>query len=197
MRSKNIPVQWEEKEDTEDQPDQDFIARGDSAPPNETDTASGDDDEFTPKDFWILTRDLLIRYHNVPRDKLFVPDAADCPIPLKYLDVMRVTETDLDTKAERRIPDIWTDNTDGNPSRDLSSPWVGRTMFDILRPRPPPGMKWVEGRLTRVQSTTRPDNVWPESWELMSRKMQKMQSVFFGGNRKSSQTKIARKAWSA
>ena len=51
VRNKNIPVQWEEKEDTEDQPDQDFIARGDSEPPHDADTASDDDDEFTPKTF--------------------------------------------------------------------------------------------------------------------------------------------------
>ena len=31
-------------------------------------------------------------------------------------------------------------------------------------------MKWIEGRLTRVQITTRPDNVMPESWGPMSKK---------------------------
>ena len=30
-------------------------------------------------------------------------------------------------------------------------------------------MKWVSGRLTRVQTLTRPEDVWPEVWLSMSR----------------------------
>ena len=39
-----------------------------------------------------------------------------------------------------------------------------------LDPNPHQGYSWVEGRLTRVQKTTRPDSVWPEVWRTLSRK---------------------------
>jgi hypothetical protein len=46
-------------------------------------------------------------------------------------------------------------------------------MFDILRPKPPLGKIWIEGRLTRVQRTTRPENVLPEAWSELSDKQKK------------------------
>ena len=47
------------------------------------------------QDTWRITRDLLIITHNKPRTKLFQPTDANCPIPIKYIDIMRTTETDL------------------------------------------------------------------------------------------------------
>ena len=43
-------------------------------------------------------------------------------------------------------------------------------MFYVLRPPGPPGYKWIEGRLTKIQQTSRPDNVWPEVWQSLSKK---------------------------
>ena len=121
------------------------------------------------QDFWKLTRDLLIRYHVNPRTTLYVPTDEDCPIPVKYLDVMRTTHTDVETpQSEVRIEDHW---TEPDAQRALSSDWTGKTCFDLLRPKPPPGFSYVEGRLTRIQTTSRPDNVYPEFWRTMSRKM--------------------------
>ena len=34
-------------------------------------------------------------------------------------------------------------------------------------------MKWVSGRLTKIQKTTRPDSVWPEVWPYMSEKQKR------------------------
>ena len=34
-------------------------------------------------------------------------------------------------------------------------------------------MYWVEGRLTRKQKTTRPDNCWPELWQCLTPKEKK------------------------
>ena len=34
-------------------------------------------------------------------------------------------------------------------------------------------MNWVSGRLTKVQATTRPDDVWLEIWTKMFKKTQK------------------------
>ena len=77
--------------------------------------------EYEP-DFWTVTADLLIRHHNVPRSKLFMPDeVSDCPVPTKYLDVMRTTNTNLDTWAEKAVEDLWTE--DG--PRELSFKWIG------------------------------------------------------------------------
>ena len=67
----------------------------------------------------------------------------ELPIPLKYLDVMRLTETDISEKEESHINDLWPD-----AKRELSFEWTGSASFFILRPTPPKGMKWVAGRLT-------------------------------------------------
>ena len=75
---------------------------------------------------------------------LFVPTESNCPIPLKYVDVTRVTITDLESPSENRIEDIWWP-TSGNfedVQRDLSSSWTGKTSFDLIRPVPPKGYEW-------------------------------------------------------
>jgi len=55
----------------------------------------------------------------------------------------------------------------------LSSQWTGQTLFYIIKPQLPPGMKWVEGRPTQIQKTTRPDSVWPEVWKNLSPNLRK------------------------
>ena len=40
--------------------------------------------------------------------------------------------------------------------------------FILLKERPPDGETWSGGRLTRKQTTSRPDNVWPDMWKHMS-----------------------------
>ena len=90
---------------------------------------------------------------------------SDCPIPLKYLDVHRVTTTDLESQTERDIEDCWMET---NAERDLSAPWLGRTSFLLLRPPPKKGHEYVKGRLTRKQKTSRPGNVYTEVWSSLS-----------------------------
>ena len=63
---------------------------------------------------------------------------------------MRKTVTDLDSKTETRIEDVW---YDAEP-RKLSDDWTGNTMFNLLRPEPPKGIYWSAGRLTKMQTTT-------------------------------------------
>ena len=92
----------------------------------------------------------------MPRDTLFSPiDTTDCPIPIKYLDVLRYTRTNLDSQAEARIDDVWDPDTpNGNgvwdPDTQLSASWMGTSSFDILRTKPPAGHEWVAGRPTRI-----------------------------------------------
>ena len=56
-------------------------------------------------------------------------------IPLKYIDVMRSTHTDLDVGQEKRIDDYW--NVDGK--RDLSDSRTGFTRFALLNETSPKG----------------------------------------------------------
>ena len=52
------------------------------------------------KDFWAMSGDVITRYHRSPRQHLYTPQESDFPIPLKYVDVHRHTETDLDSPSE-------------------------------------------------------------------------------------------------
>ena len=62
------------------------------------------------------------------------------------------------------LEDYW--NVDGQ--RVLSDAWTGFTRFILLSERPPDGYTWSGQRLTRKQTTSRPDKVWPDMWKHMS-----------------------------
>ena len=93
------------------------------------------------------------------------PDETNMPIPLKYIDVQRITYTDINSQSEATISDYWPIAT----PRDLSCLWTGKVIFQLLRPDPGPHHQWIDGRLTKRQKTTRPDNIWPEVWERMGK----------------------------
>ena len=99
-----------------------------------------------------------------PRVKLYMPREESFPIPLKYIDVTRTTKTSLDVLLEKNVEDYW--NVDGE--RELSDAWTGFTRFVLLSERPPDGYTWSGVRLTRKQTTSRPDDVWPDMWKHMS-----------------------------
>ena len=80
--------------------------------------------------------------------------------PLKYIDVSWSTHTDLDVMEEKRVEDYW--NVDMN--RSLSDSWTGFTKILELKEMHPKGHRWSRERLTKVQTTTGPDHVWPEAW---------------------------------
>ena len=84
---------------------------------------------------------------------------------------MRTTETDLEGKTLNRIEDFWV-----TAEKELPDSWTGKTIFELLRPLPPVGYSYIEGRLTKTQETTRPRNIWPEMWRSMSKKM-KQQAI--------------------
>ena len=96
--------------------------------------------------------------------KLYVPKEEAFPIPLKYIDVIRTTHTSQDVLSEKHIEDHW--NVDGE--REFSDAWTGFTRFILLKERPPEGCTWCWWRLTRKQSTSRPDDIWPDMWKHMS-----------------------------
>ena len=66
---------------------------------------------------------------------------------------------------EQRIDDCW--KVDEN--RSLSDSWIGFTKFTLMKETPPKGHMWSGKRLIKVQTTTRPDQVWPEVWTNLSK----------------------------
>ena len=100
-------------------------------------------------DSWSTSGNFIYCHHVGPRVKLYSPGEESFPIPLKYIDVSRTTNTNLDVKQERRIGDYC--NVDG--SKDLSDPWTGFTQFTFLEEKPPDGYMWSGWRLTRKQLT--------------------------------------------
>ena len=112
------------------------------------------------QDSWSINDSAVIRFHKQPRIALFVPDPESFPIPIKYIDVLRTTWTDLDEASLRYSKDIWTDVKD----KDLRVPWTGRTVFYLLRPKPPVGKMWAGGKLINAKATTRPPYIDSRVW---------------------------------
>ena len=71
-----------------------------------------------------------------------VPKEETFPNPLNYIDVTRSTHTDLERHARETY---W---------------WL----LLYWERKPPRGYTWSWRRLTKVQTTKRPDHVWPEVW---------------------------------
>ena len=102
-------------------------------------------------DFWSMSGNFIFRHHVEPRVKLYSLREESFPIPVKYIDVSRTTQTNLDG------------------SRDLSDSWRGFTQFTLLDEEPPDGYMWSGWRLTKRQATSRPDHLWPELWTKLGR----------------------------
>ena len=90
-------------------------------------------------DFWSISGNLVYSHHVGPRVKLYVPTEESFPIPLKFFDVTR--------NCQIR----------GLVSQD-----------SLLSEKPPDGYTWSGKRLTRKQTTSWPDKLWPEMWKHMS-----------------------------
>ena len=52
--------------------------------------------------------------------------------------------------------------------KELSDAWTGFPFFVLLKERPLEGYTVSGVRLTRKQTTSRPDDVWPDMWKIMS-----------------------------
>ena len=135
----------------------------------ESQPAESTDDAEARADFWSIQGDFICRCHNEPRVQLYVLKEETFPTPLKYIDVPWSTYTDLDVLEEKRMDDYW--NMDVN--RSLSDSWAGFTKFTFLQQKTPEGNMWSVERLTTIQATTRPENLWPEVWTKMGKAAQK------------------------
>ena len=118
------------------------------------------DDAEARRDLWSIQGDCIYRHHIEPRVQLYVPKEETFPIPLKYIDATRATYTNLYVLQEKRIDDYW--NVEANQS--LSDSWKGFTKFTLLKEKPPKKDMWSGRRLTKIQATARPENVWPVVW---------------------------------
>ena len=54
-------------------------------------------------DLWSFLGYFIYRHHVEPRVKLYVPREESFPVPLKYFDVTRTTDTSLDAMLEKNI----------------------------------------------------------------------------------------------
>ena len=105
----------------------DFLgeSEGSLPPPHDSYPDAGE----ARNDFWSISGNFMYRHHVEPRVKLFSPRKESFPIPLKYIDVSRTSQTNLDVMQESRIDDYW--NIDG--SRELSDYWTGFTQFTLFK----------------------------------------------------------------
>ena len=99
------------------------------------------DDAEARNDFWSVEGAFIYRHHVEPGVQLYVSEEETFLIPLKYIDVIGSTHTDLDVLQEKRVDDYW--NVD--PNRHLSDSWKGFTKFTLLKEKPPKRYMWSEG----------------------------------------------------
>ena len=97
-----------------------------------------------------------------PRVKLYVPREESFPIPLgtSTLPEQHIFHWMSCWKNILKITGTWMKKDNGQMH--------GFTRFILLNERPPDGHTWSGGRLTRKQTTSRLDNVWPDMWKHMS-----------------------------
>ena len=127
------------------------------------------DDRDACNDLWSIEGNFRYRHRVGPRVQLYVPQEESFPKPLRYIDVVRTTQTTLGVLQECRKDDYG--NIDAN--RNLSEPWTVFTQFTMLSEKPPDGQMWSGRRLTQIQATTGPDHLWPEIWSSMSKAAQR------------------------
>ena len=92
-----------------------------------------------------------------------MPKEESNPIPLKYIDVTRTTYSSLEVMLEQQIEDY--SNVDGE--KELSD---ADRIHDICftKGKATGRIYMGRGRLTRKQTTSRPDDVWPDMLKFMS-----------------------------
>ena len=93
----------------------DFLSESEGSPPP-LPQDSHPDAGAARNDCWSISGDLIHRHHGKPRVKLYSLREEAFSIPVEYIDVSRITQTNLDVMQESRIDDYW--NIDG--SRELS-----------------------------------------------------------------------------
>ena len=105
----------------------------------------------------------------MPREESF-------PIPLKYFDVTRSTHTDLDVAQEERF-DV---HLNVEENRSLSDSWTGFTRCTITHETRPKGNMWSGERMTKIQTTSRPDHIWTDALTRIGKSRSKKRETRIG-----------------
>ena len=115
-------------------------------------------------DFRSTSGDFVHRHHVEPRVKLYRPKrriiSYSTETNRRYQDYRYI----LGCNVGENVDDYW--SVDGG--RELSDTWTSFTRFTIISEKPRDGYTWSGKRLTRKQTTSRPDTLWPEMWKHMS-----------------------------
>lgn len=128
-------------------------------------------------DYWTVSTTAVVRHHMTPRVRMYTTNEGECPIPLRFLDVIRFTFTNLEDKREIFTQDTWIPEAAlPEDTRRLSGEWTGTTIFRSLRPESPVGFKWFTDKLVKCRDATRPDDSDPELWRYLS-KLQRKQAA--------------------
>ena len=77
----------------------DFLGESEGSPPSPPHDSFPDAGEAI-NDFGSMSGNFIYRHHVEPRVKLYSPRKESFPIPLKYIDFSRTTDTNLDVKQE-------------------------------------------------------------------------------------------------
>ena len=118
----------------------------------------------------------IYRRHIELRVQLYVPTVETFPIPLRYIDVIRRTNTTLDVLLGCLLttfgPSMWIEvcQTQKQNSRSL------HCCMNI----------WSGERLTKIQATTRVDHLWPEMCSTCPEAAQKKEKGSMGCQKQSS-----------
>ena len=85
------------------QPDQEVIKQERIAKAEQEQADASTDAPPIDSDYWTITSDVLVRHHLNPRTKMYCPEEADLPIPIRFLDARRRTTTDIEEHHEKAI----------------------------------------------------------------------------------------------
>ena len=116
--------------------------------------------------FWFIQGDFIYLHHNEFRVQLHMLKEETFPIPRKYFDVTRFTHTDLDVR--RNVLTITGMSIRTEVCQFLGKVWKN---FHCWKRNLQKDM-WSGERLTKVQTTPRPDHVWPEEWSKIGKAAQ-------------------------
>ena len=88
----------------------------------ESQPAESTDDADASADLWSIQGDFIYRHHNELRVQLHVLKEEIFHVPLKYNDVTRTSNTDLDVLQEKRIDDYWNVDSNGPFQKEMCGP---------------------------------------------------------------------------
>ena len=134
----------------------------DGSPPPPQDSSL--DDGEARNDFWSISGNFYLPSSRGTQSQTVRVERSIISYSTELYRRDQGTNTILDVMLEKNSDDYW--NVDGD--RELSDTWTGSTRFTVLGEKPPDGYTWSGWRLTRKQTTSRPDTLWPEIWKDMS-----------------------------